>query len=326
MKNEQLILNFTQNIAIEKGLSLNTINSYKNDLTLLKRFLEEKYLNFLNCRQEDIESYLKIIFNNKISPASQSRKISTFKHFFKFLLSENTIKNSCCANLELPKKTIKIAKYLSQEEILSLFKYLQKDKSEFGIRLNVMLEILYASGLRVSELINLEISTIGKYIDESGKQKYKNYLIIKGKGGKERIIPLNKSALEALEEYLKLRNNIGCSKSKWLFPGHIRSKKDGVSYQRANIIVDSPITRHRIYQMLKELACEVGIDPKKISPHIIRHSFATHLLENGMDLRVLQELLGHSDISTTQIYTHIVENKLKMLLENKHPVSSTYFK
>ena len=319
--NHKLITNFTQNLAIEKGLSQNTITSYKNDLVLLKRFLEENHQNLLNCTPEHINQYLKKIFIDKVSASSQSRKISTFKHFFKFLLSENLIKNNPCNNLELPHKKIKIVQHLSEKEILKLLQHLEKDKSEFGIRLNTILEILYASGLRVSELINLEISAIGKFIDKNGKQQYKNYLIAKGKGKKERMIPLNKSALSILKKYLQLRQQMGCGKSRWLFPGHIRNKKDTISYQKARIKVDAPITRHRVYQMLKDLSFEVGIDPKRISPHIIRHSFATHLLNNGMDLRSLQELLGHSDISTTQIYTHIVENKLKKLLEEKHPLN-----
>jgi integrase/recombinase XerD len=319
-KNHKLIIEFAQNLSIEKGLSQNTIISYKNDLMLLGKFLEKNNKNLTNCCQEDIVNYLKKLFLDQISASSQSRKISTFKHFFKFTLSENIIKSDPSVNLELPKKKIKITSHLSEKEILKLLTHLEKDKSEFGVRLNAIMEILYASGLRVSELINLEISTIGKYIDEKGREQYKNYLITKGKGNKERIIPLNKSALIILKKYLKLRQEKGCGQSKWIFPGHIRNKKDSISYQKSRIKVDAPITRHRVYQMLKDLAVEVGIDSKRISPHIIRHSFATHLLNNGMDLRTLQEFLGHSDISTTQIYTHIVENKLKKLLEEKHPL------
>ena len=133
---------------------------------------------------------------------------------------------------------------------------------------------------------------------------------------------MNKEALYCLMEYLQLRQNMGCGKSKWLFSGNIRSKKDCVSFQKSRIKIDTPLTRHRVYQMLKELAEAVGIDPTRVSPHIIRHSFASHLLNNGMDLRALQDLLGHSDISTTQIYTHIVNNKLRNLLLEKHPLGS----
>jgi integrase/recombinase XerD len=320
--NHKLIAEFSNSIALDKGLSLNTIISYKNDLNLLSRFLQENIKkNFLNCSSENIESYLKNIFLSKISPSSQSRKISAFKHFFNFIFNEGFIDENPAINLELPKKKIKVVQHLSEKEILKILNHLQKDKSEFGIRLAAIVEILYASGLRISELTNLEISTIGKYIDKNGKEHYKNHLIIKGKGGKERLVVLNKSALIILKKYLKLRKIMGCESSRWLFPGHVRNKKDSISSQKSRIKVDSPITRHRVYQMLKELAIEVGINPQRVSPHIIRHSFATHLLNNGMDLRSLQELLGHSDISTTQIYTHIVENKLQKLLEENHSIS-----
>jgi integrase/recombinase XerD len=182
-----------------------------------------------------------------------------------------------------------------------------------------MLEILYASGLRVSELVSLKISDIQK-----NEEYIKNYLIINGKGNKERIAPLSKSALQILGDYLEIREKLGQKKSKWLFPGNFHAKKNVEKLQKITIknsLKDNHLSRQRFNQMLGELAIKCNMDPKKISPHIIRHSFATHLLDREIDLRVLQELLGHSDISTTQIYTHIMSSKLQKLVNSKHPLS-----
>ncbi len=188
-----------------------------------------------------------------------------------------------------------------------------------------MLEILYAAGLRVSELVGLPISTIQKTIDEKGVVSFKDYMIIMGKGNKERIAPLNKSALEILKKYLDLRQKLGHKNSKWLFCGHIRTSKiDGKESVQIHPEIDEHITRQRFHQMLKELALDSGIDPKRVSPHVIRHSFASHLLNRGVDLRILQELLGHSDISTTQIYTHILDSKLRDLVNNFHPLAKKF--
>ena len=183
-----------------------------------------------------------------------------------------------------------------------------------------MIEILYASGLRVSELVSLPINIIGK-INYNGKITLKNHLIIKGKGNKERIVPLSTKSLEILEKYLDLRKKMGQSHSKYLFPGIIRASKKEKIITRDNNLTDKHITRQRFHQILKELAEKTGIDPDRVSPHIIRHSFATHLLNNGVDLVILQELLGHSDISTTQIYTHITESRLQKLIK-KHPLNA----
>jgi integrase/recombinase XerD len=326
-KNEDddtLITNFLQKLTIEDGLAKNTTISYKNDLKLLSEFLKSKKSNFIETDEKLLNLYLEKLYQDDILASSTSRKISTFKHFFGFLVLENKRENNPILNLTRPKIGQKLPKVLSEAEILKLLTTIYQDKSEFGIRLACMLEVLYASGMRVSELVNLPISTIQKTV-ENGKLTYKNYLIIKGKGNKERIAPLNKSALLSLENYLQLRISMGCENSKWLFPGHFRTKKIGKLDERESLTTDAPLTRQRFHQMLKELAELSGIDKKRVSPHVIRHSFASHLLNHGADLRVLQELLGHCDISTTQIYTHILDSKLKELVNKHHPLAKKGF-
>jgi len=190
-----------------------------------------------------------------------------------------------------------------------------------------MLEILYSAGLRVTELVSLPISAIQEIDGVNGEKTLRNYLIVKGKGSKERIAALNKSAIKMLLEYLDFRKKMGQEKSKWLFVGSVRSSKkknregDEEQLQDREMASHSHITRQRFHQMLKELALKANIDPDRVHPHVIRHSFATHLLNNGVDLRILQELLGHSDISTTEIYTHILDSKLRDLVLNHHPLS-----
>jgi len=323
-----LIKLFLDVLASENGLSKNTISSYQNDLELFLKFLVIKEKNFLQVDEDIFKSYLGELYNQGIKPSSLNRKISTTKSFFKFLETENIKKDNPTLNIDQVKNNLKLPKYLSEKEVFMMLDFVQKDHTHFGIRLSSMLEILYAAGLRVSELVSLPIDAIGKnFID--GKIVFKNYLIINGKGNKERIAPLNKTSLKILEKYLKARDEMGHQNSKWLFCGKIRINKDInqiVPHKDKKMvakIIDAHLTRQRFNQMLKELAIKVGIDKKKVSPHIIRHSFASHLLNQGVDLRVLQELLGHSDISTTQIYTHILDSKLKDLVYKYHPLSKT---
>ncbi len=210
-----------------------------------------------------------------------------------------------------------------------MFEVITADKSEFGIRLSCLLEICYSAGLRVSELVSLPISAI-----QFEGNKLRNYIVIKGKGNKERIAPLNKSAIASLLQYLQLRKESGYNASRWLFVGHCRTKKKEMiisgktaiknqksRHNETKIAGYSHLSRRRFDQMLKELAVKSGIDPSRVHPHVIRHSFATHLLNSGVDLRILQELLGHNDISTTEIYTHILDSKLRDLVFKFHPLN-----
>lgn len=319
--NLDLIKLFLNVLISEDGLSKNTISSYQNDLKLFLEFLVAKQKTFLEVDENLFKSYLGELYKQGIKPSSLNRKISTTKSFFKFLEMEGIKKDNPTLNIDQVKNNPKLPKYLSEKEVFLMLDFVEKDNSHFGIRLSSMLEILYAAGLRVSELVSLPIAAIGKNFTD-GKMVFKNYLIVNGKGNKERIAPLNKTSLKILEKYLKAREEMGHQNSKWLFCGKIRINKDVNQINKAQIrVVDEHLTRQRFNQMLKELAIKVGIDDRKVSPHIIRHSFASHLLNQGVDLRILQELLGHSDISTTQIYTHILDSKLKELVYKYHPLA-----
>lgn len=319
--NKLQIANFLEKLKVEDGLALNSILSYGKDLELFAKFLEEKNLTFEQVSTDEIKNYLYELHKKNLRSASIARKISCLKNFFKFLENENFIKSSPALYLQTPKPDKKLPKFLSEEEIFKLLNFINSDKSEFGIKLSCMLEILYASGLRVSELVSLPIMAIQEMTDEKGEKTLRNYLIVKGKGNKERIAPINKSAIKMLMEYLDLRKKLGYENSQWLFVGKVRAGKK-IREKHSNFTdLSSHITRQRLHQMLKELAQKVGIDPSRIHPHVIRHSFATHLLNSGVDLRLLQELLGHSNISTTEIYTHILDSKLKELVFNHHPLA-----
>lgn len=318
--NHNLVKLFLEILITENGLSANTISSYRSDLNLFLKFLILRKETLLEVNEKIFKSYLEKLFEDGIKTASLNRKISTLKSFYKFLELEGIKKDNPAHNIDQVKNNPKLPKYLSPKEVFALLDYAQKDHSHFGIRLSCMLEILYAAGLRVSELMSLSISAIGKNFVQ-GKVVFKNYLIVNGKGNKERIAPLNKTSLEILEKYLKARIEMGHGNSRWLFCGKIRINKNVDQFKKPQKMVDEHLTRQRFNQMLKELAVFAKVDERKVSPHVIRHSFASHLLSQGVDLRILQELLGHSDISTTQIYTHILDSKLKDLVFKHHPLA-----
>ncbi len=299
---KNLIELFLSKIAAEDGLAQNTIISYRKDLELFLEFLISKKVDIKNTQEVDIKNYLQYLHEKNLRATSISRKISCFKNFYTFLKNEKITKSNPTANLETPKAGLKLPKFLSEEEITKLLDFAHQNDSPKSIRLACMLEILYSCGLRVSELVSLPLGAI---------QKDKEYLIVKGKGNKERIAILNNSSLASLKKYLEIRQKLDEKNSKWLFIGT----------NLKGSLKDNHITRQGFHKSLKELAINAGIDENKVHPHIIRHSFASHLLNRGADLRVLQELLGHSDISTTQIYTHILDSKLKDLVFKHHPMS-----
>lgn len=318
------INNFLEKLRAEDGLALNSLLAYSKDLELFEKFLQERSLYFESATAESIRDYFYELHLQNLKSSSISRKLSCLKNFFKFLEDEKLIKLNPAAYLQAPKPELKLPKFLSEEEIFKLLDFINSDISEFGLKLSCMLEILYASGLRVSELVSLPIAAIQQIADENGVKTLRNYLIVKGKGGKERIAPLNKSAIRILMKYLNWRKNAGQENSRWLFVGKVRASKkpDKISKSSVEIENYSHLTRQRFHQMLKELALKAEIDPSRVHPHVIRHSFATHLLNSGVDLRILQELLGHSDISTTEIYTHILDSKLQELVFKHHPLAN----
>ena len=295
-----LLENFLEVLASEKGLSKNTLYSYKTDLDQFISFIQKKNIKTRKFKDRDIKEFISNFKSKGYEKSTVSRKISSLTHFFNFLLDEKVIEINPLRNFEIPKKTKKLPIILSNKHIDKILRFTKQDQSATGIRLYTMIEILYATGIRISELVEMKLSSI--YED-------KNFLLVSGKGSKERLVPISKKTRETLEKYLTIRDHFIFDKIKsiWLFP----SKQSSVGH----------ITRQRFNQLLNELNLEADLGIKSISPHKLRHAFATHLLENGMDLRSLQQILGHSDISTTQIYTHVLKERLKEIIKDNHPLS-----
>jgi integrase/recombinase XerD len=304
MNENNYISNFLEMIVIERGLAKNTLTSYKNDLDQLNEFCKKKNLNTIKLDEKNLEDYLSKFINQGYEKTSLARKISTYTQFFDFLIEEKLIANNPIKNIKQPKLDSKLPFIISVEDIQSLISNSKQDKSNLGIRLNCMIEIMYASGIRVSELVTMTLASL--YQD-------KNFIIISGKGNKERLIPISKDTQDTINNYLKIRKFFFNKNKevKWLFP----SKQSKVGH----------ITRQRFSQLLSLLSDKAGLKIKKISPHKLRHAFASHLLANGADLRSLQQMLGHEDISTTQIYTHILDERLKQIVKDKHPLSKVSF-
>lgn len=287
--NEKLIDEFSDYLLFEKKYSQNTIEAYKRDLKKANLFIKK---NFINLTKNDIQNYIHALAKEE-SPSSISRNISTLKSFYKFLELNKYTSSNPLTTITNPKNSKKLPKVLSEEEVNKL---LDIDlKTDFDHRNKAMLEVMYSSGLRVSELINLTVNDVD----------LKNSLIrVFGKGSKERIVPLNDYATDALREYMLYHrpNLFKHGETNYLFlNNHGRI-----------------MTRQGFFKILQKIAKEKNIK-SEISPHTLRHSFATHLLKHGADLRSIQELLGHSDISTTQIYTHITSSRLQKNYQEFHP-------
>jgi len=302
--NERLIELYVEKITAE-NLSRATIDAYRADLVNFEKFCQKKALNFVKLDEKSIRFYLQELAKSGIKMQSVSRKISSLKQFFGFLRIDEIRFDNPTQNITKPKFAKNLPKFLTKDEIAKILQYLTKNDDLATLRLRAMIEVLYSTGLRVSELISLRFSDI-KINNDGGVE---NNIIVRGKGNKERMVLLTKTSCLALKEYLqKVSEKFEKIRFKYLF---FASKNK----------VDNHITRQRFGQILKNLALVNNIDCNRVSPHIIRHSFATHLLDDGMDLRSIQELLGHSDISTTQIYTHILSSRLQKIVNDKHPLA-----
>ena len=302
------IEHFLEMMLAEKHASNNTITSYKADLLSFSKFLQQDLsdIKLEQVTSQHVEQYI-INLGQKFKATTVSRKLSAIRHFFDFLVSDNILSENCSLKVSRPKKEKLIPKALTQEEIEKLLTLSHQDETNEGVRLCVMLEILYSTGMRISELISLSKRHMFK-----GDNDNMMYMIVKGKGQKERVVILNEDTVETIASYMKLHRKFARGReTDLLFPSF--DKKGKLTC----------ITRQRFGQMLKILAGKAGINAEKVSPHKIRHSFATHLVQNGADLRVVQELLGHSDISSTQIYTKVFSDKARKLLVDKHPLSNS---
>ena len=310
---------FINSLLSVDGLSKNTIDAYKNDLNKLCRYFNNK--NILNLKQVELEEYIRFL-SNLYSSKTVDRNISSIKHFYDFLQLEKIIKHNPSTLLEHQKQEKQLPKFLTENEINALIETSAQDKSNFGIQFNCMLELLYASGMRISELVSLKMSNLEKdFSFKNNNYKIKNYLKIVGKGSKERVIPITENAVKILENYLKLREMLlNGVYSEYLFTTKVifsRNNSTNKKYKSK----DGHITRQIFARKLKDLAIKVGINQEKISPHVIRHSVATHLLKHGVDIRIIQQILGHTDISTTQIYTHLNNDEFKKTIKKYHPLA-----
>lgn len=294
---------FEAYLLTERRVSINTFNSYKSDLDQLYVFLEQKSLSLERLTQDDLKDFVYYLYDLKLSACTISRKISTIKSFFNYLATYCGIKNYA-KSLCFPKIEKKLPGYLTQAEISQLLLHAEKDTSHSGQRNSLMLYLLYVSGMRVSELVSFKISDI--HFDEG-------YIAISGKGGRQRMVPLPQTMMDLLKKYLVLLQEKCDSiiqvaqKKHYLF---------SVVYNKVN----KPISRQACWTIIKKICEQAGIS-KSVSPHQLRHSFATHMLEKGADLRSLQLLLGHENIVTVQVYTHIETSQLRVLYNKKHPRS-----
>ena len=295
---------FLDMMSAERGASVNTIDSYKRDLLDFSQFLLHLKRGPEDSSPSQIRSYLKKISGSGLSSSTSARRLSVLRQFFRFLVDDRVRDDDPTSGIESPRLQSSLPKYLSEDEVVRLLNVARERTGPEGRRIVALLEVLYATGLRVSELVSLPLISVSR--DWS-------MLIVEGKGKKERMVPLNNLAGESLKAYLNYREyflppkKMNVSTSEFLFPS--RSKQ-------------GYLTRARFAQILKELAIEAGINGSRVSPHVLRHSFASHLLANGADLRSLQQMLGHSDISTTQIYTHVLDERLKGLVYEVHPLSN----
>jgi integrase/recombinase XerD len=304
--NERLAELFLDMLATERGAQSNTIAAYTRDLEDLAAHLRSLGKTIETANTDDLRGYLIVLRKQGLKATSVARKLSAIRQFYRFLYAERHRHDDPAVIIEGPRRGRTLPKVLSIAEVECLLGAARAaaGRSEpslerlRALRLVCLLEVLYATGLRISELIQLPASAAT--LDD-------RMLIIRGKGGKERLVPLNKAAKAVMGEYLDLRTQVGrAARSEWLFPSFGES---------------GHLTRQHAARELKRLAAAAGLKPERVSPHVLRHAFASHLLHNGADLRVVQTLLGHADISTTQIYTHILEERLKSLVRDLHPLS-----
>jgi integrase/recombinase XerD len=301
---------FLDMLTAERGASAHTIEAYTRDLADFLASIAAKGKRAKTAAPDHIRAYFVGLARKGLAPTSRARKLSAIRQFFRFLLGEGIRRDDPCSAIDSPKLGRPLPKILSLAEVETLLETAKNasEAAEEGaarrraLRLYAALETLYATGLRVSELIALprDVLTADDRV-----------LTIKGKGGRERLVPLNETAQKSLRAHLAAVGNDEAAaerKSPWLFPS----------------AGGQHLTRQRFGQELKALALSAGIEPARVSPHVLRHAFASHLLEHGADLRTVQQLLGHADISTTQIYTHVIEERLRRLVEEHHPLAQAH--
>lgn len=309
VENQRHLTAFLEMMAAERGAAANTLDAYRRDLADFAHFVEREGVDIENAGKADISRYLHELSVTGLKPTSRARRLSAVRQLYKFLEAENVVAKSPTDGIAAPGKGRPLPKTLSVDEVDRLIATAAQSIEGLtgrdlvrAVRHYCLLEMLYATGMRVSELVSLPRSVL------KGDPRL---LAIRGKGGRERLVPLNAGARAALIRYLSLGE----------------SPEDGVAHMISNKYLfpsragDGHLTRQRFAQDLKDTAIRAGLDPERVSPHVLRHAFASHLLDRGADLRSVQSLLGHADISTTEIYTHVLEERLKRLVSEHHPLA-----
>ncbi|MBC6981001.1 site-specific tyrosine recombinase XerD [Caulobacter sp. 17J80-11] len=290
---------FLEMMAVERNASPHTLAAYERDLTDAEGFLADRG-GLEKAGTEDVEAWYRDLDLRGLSAATAARRRSAVRQFYRFCLGEGWREDDPSRRLEAPKQGRPLPKVLTREEVDGLIAAAGARDGAQGARLACMIELLYASGLRVSELMGLRLDALAR--DPA-------YLVVKGKGGKERLAPLNDAARTAVRAYLQVRPSFlpkGDKANPWLFCSRGAGGR---------------LSARRFAQLLDAAALDAGVDPARVSPHVLRHAFATHLLEGGADLRIVQTLLGHADIATTQIYTHVATDRLRAVVESAHPLA-----
>jgi len=297
------ISQFLQMMAVERNAARPTLEAYGRDLQDMCDTLRVNASGALGLGEGDIGRFFAVLDDRGLASSSLHRKRSAIRQFYRFCVSENLCASDPSRKIAAAKKGRSLPKIVSRAEIEALLEATEVKDLNQAARLRCLIEMAYASGMRISELVGLRLDAVIR--DPA-------YLIIKGKGGVERLVPLNPPAREAIRAYLGVRG------------AFLQSKDQANPFLFASRGAEGHLTRRRVGQLLDEAAMNAGIDPARVSPHVLRHAFATHLLEGGADLRVVQTLLGHADISTTQIYTHVANERLREVVETHHPLAKRH--
>ena len=316
----------------EHGAAANTIESYRHDLDDFSAFAAKRRIQPENADSRLLRDYFARLSQAGMSASTSARRLSALRRFFRFLHGDGVRSDDPTTTLDGPRTVRPLPKYLSEAEVETLLDAARAWKGAEGLRLQALLEVLYATGLRVTELVALPMTALPR----EGRM-----LIVRGKGGKERMVPLSEPAEAALaawrrvrEQFIPARPGRGASidNARGDSPARAAKAKTKVKAKSHSGGRENPwlfpsrgagghLTRARFQQLLKELAVAAGVPPQRVSPHVLRHSFASHMLAHGADLRALQQMLGHADIATTQIYTHVMEDRLKALVAESHPLA-----
>ena len=292
---------FLEMLSAERGASVHTLDAYRRDLLDYAGFLAKRGRALASGSAADVRAYLGTLSNAGLKASTQARRLSAMRQLHRFLLDEGIRADDPTSTVESPKRGRPLPKVVSETQTQALIDAAATLDGPEALRLLCIVELLYASGLRVSELVSLPLVAV------AGERRT---ILIKGKGGRERIVPLGAPARQAVDAYLKVRAGFVPKlerAQRYLFPSRGR---------------EGHLTRRRVGQLMKDLAVAAGVDPRKLSPHVLRHAFASHLVAHGADLRSVQQLLGHADIATTQIYTHVQDERLRKLVAEKHPLAA----